>query len=134
MLLPSIFLNSCLLLFSIHLILRIVSRGNTRYALVFIPALNFAIIYISSSSNECNIFKVQDKTCMSANWYCISNKSADNLGLNEQENLPALLPTPWQRAEKSIVSLTVISGMCRSYWLMYADVFWETNSSSLWPL
>lgn len=33
-------------------------------------------------------------------------------------NLPYRVPTPWHLAEKAKVSLTVISPMCRSCWLM----------------
>ena len=49
-------------------------------------------------------------------------------------DIPCFVPTPWHWAEKSSVSLTVNSPMCRSYWLMYADVFWGTNSCKSCPL
>jgi hypothetical protein len=47
---------------------------------------------------------------------------------------PYRVPVPWQRAEKSSVSRTVISPTWRSCWLMYTDVFWGTNSSNVCPL
>uniref|UniRef100_A0A0A9DJM5 Uncharacterized protein n=1 Tax=Arundo donax TaxID=35708 RepID=A0A0A9DJM5_ARUDO len=43
-------------------------------------------------------------------------------------------PTPWQRAENARVSLTVISPMWRSCWLMYAAVLLGTNSVISCPL
>jgi hypothetical protein len=42
--------------------------------------------------------------------------------------VPKRSPTPWQRAANASVSLTVISPMWRSCWLMYADVLSGTNS------
>lgn len=44
------------------------------------------------------------------------------------------MPVPWQRAEKSRVSRTVIWATCKSVWLMYTAVFCGTNSSRLCPL
>ena len=47
---------------------------------------------------------------------------------------PVLGPVPWHRAEKSIVSLTVISPMCTSSCSTYTAVRSGRNSLKVLPL